>query len=349
MRWVALLTLLLTGCATQPVSSFHTHKNLHVELSKNDKHNYSLVDQKGKRVSRSNGRSASLNFSIPPGTRASSCFAIADHKGKNIFGEGYYFSLPLTQEYRKVDTSRKNLGYKLDIAERAEKENKRRYNAAWDRLEANPAFKDNTCHKPPRKPFPRKPRTKCKTEKECREEGGAICFSRFLGTEGCSIALKELQIPGLLSAPGCAAVAADLAGEKYGMEDAFVDFLHGVADDYADSLMQSESGLSQLFGLIVKGANYKIKLDKAEQCTHQFVNRFYGPKRKWLAEVDRIKSEPARVQSTCFSIIREVNDYHKKIDESKQETSTLAKELAAAKRNHERLSAIQRPLTRCRG
>ena len=60
MRWVALLTLLLTGCATQPVSSFHTHKNLHVELSKNDKNTYSLVDEKGKATTIARGEIETL-------------------------------------------------------------------------------------------------------------------------------------------------------------------------------------------------------------------------------------------------------------------------------------------------
>jgi len=42
--------------------------------------------------------------------------------------------------------------------------------------------------------------------------------------------------------------------------------------------------------------NYGVKLEKAQQCTNAFVDFYYGPKRRWHAEISRIKNEPITIR-----------------------------------------------------
>ena len=152
----------------------------------------------------------------------------------------------MVNEYRVIDDYKRNLEDQL----RSSTDKNERYNryleSTKNKLNRNRAFSDRSCHLPKEKLWPREPYTKCDSHNECLEEGGAICYSRFIGLEGCALALKELKVSGMLSSPGCAAAAAEIAGEKYDMDDAFVDFLHGVADDVGGELMKSDSFLDNL-------------------------------------------------------------------------------------------------------
>jgi len=118
----------------------------------------------------------------------------------------------------------------------------------------------------------------------------------------------------MLSSPACSAFAAKLAGEKYDMDDAFVDFLHGVADDFGTGLLKSESLLGNLFGLVVLGTNYGVKLEKARACTNSFVEHFYGPKLVWQQRVKEIRLEPQAIKNNCERLIVRHNDYLEKLN-----------------------------------
>ncbi len=339
---------LLAGCAVRPVTSFHTYKDLQVELSSADGKMYALVGKSGRRLSEAGGRGENLILSLPEGIGASGCFYVADHKGRNIYGEGQYFGLPLIQEYRGALEAKVQLESAIEAIERAEDEYRLKHSSAVARLEANRAFDGQACSTPDQKPLPPKPNTKCETEWECREEGAAICFSQFLGAEGCSIALKELGISGLLSGPGCAAAAAELAGEKYDMDDVVVDALQGLVDDAADWLLERESFFGKLLGGGAKTLNYNLKVNRAKQCTHDFVSRFYGPQRKWLESVGRVKREPARAKKECQSIRREVARFYEKKKALGEEKAARLQEFEDASVKYKSLLAARRPVSPCR-
>ena len=347
MRWLVLVCIMLSGCSIKPVSTLHTYKDLQVKLSQADKSWYRLVDEKRRLVSKSTGVNGVLNFGISGRTDVSQCFYVINKKGENIFGGTSRISLSLIAEYRKINAEKQALERKRDRNERADKRYRSKYKSDWKSLRANRAFKNKTCHTPAQGPIPRKPVTKCATEKQCREEGGAICFSQFLGSEGCGIALKKLKIPGLLSSPGCAAAAAELANQKYNMDDALVDLLHGVVDDVADSLIESNSGWDQFWGVVAKGLSYGVKLNKAQECTNAFVNRYYGPKHRWLNEVKRIQNEPRLTKNRCVALINQVNDYHKKINDNVNKLKKSSKELSEINLKHQQLLKVKKPVSFC--
>ena len=126
-----------------------------------------------------------------------------------------------------------------------------------------------------------------------------------------------------MTSPACSLLAAELAGEKYGLDSAFVDALHGVADDYAISLLKSESILGNLLGAFVGISNYGVKLARAEQCTVRFVNYHYGPIEKWESRVGFLRNEPERELSSCKSLVTRISSARKDVIAEEQKTIDL--------------------------
>ena len=193
-------------------------------------------------------------------------------------------------------------------------------------------------HLPKQRRLPPEPYTKCNSYGECLEEGGAICYSRFIGVEGCGLALRELNVSGMLASPGCAAAAANIAGEKYDMDDAFVDLLHGVADDVGTNLVKSESWFDNVLGVVVLGLNYGAKLDNARQCTDNFVERNYGPRRRWLSTVNEIRAEPDKTKSQCLSLVKNNNWHIDQMNVSRANITDVSARLSDARIVYEDLA-----------
>ena len=348
MRWLIFFIVLLSGCATKPVSTFHTYKTLQIQLSQTDESIYALIDGANHQISQSTGKDGTLNFSIPMGANdTGGCFYIINQEGKSLFEKDPYFSLPLLTEYKKNYSSKSYLENQLNELAHNEKKYRNNYETAWKRLKQNRAFKNNTCYTPEQKQLPQEPYTKCETETECREEGGAICFSRFLGTEGCDVALKELGMSGLLSSPTCGFTASKLANEKYDMGDAIGDVLHGLVDVIAEEKGKSDSLWDNFIGAVLKGGSYAVKLNNAKECTNDFVDYYFGPKRRWLAEVDAIKREPIQTRNECFSIINEVNSYHDQIKTVEKNRSELSESLQLVNLKYEKILNEKQPISYC--
>ena len=340
--------ILISGCAVKPISTNHSFSNLQIQLSKNDKSDYLLIDSENNVVSKANGNNGVLDFSIPIDANTSQCFYILNKKKEEpIFKDTPYFWLPLSDQYKILYYKKKNLEVEENEIIRKINNYQRSYEDELVRLKKNRAFSNDRCVLPSMKTFPDEPYTICKDEVECYEEGAAICYSRFFGTEGCGIALHEYNMPGLLSSPLCSAIAADLAGEKYNMDDAIVDFLHGLADDYSDSLLKSESIWENLWGLVVKGTNYYVKFEKSELCTNSFVEYHYGPRRIWLEEVQRIMEEPQQTKSKCVSTVKQVNFYYDNIQKLRDKKSALTENIEALNLENQELLQQRSPILFC--
>jgi len=341
MKILIMLVIIsiLSGCAVKPTNSIQTNKSLVVSLSGTDKKEYRLVNRYGKVVSRDTGEDKKLKFDIPYKADVNQCYSVLNEKGKYLSDDLYRLSL--VNEYRAIDGYKTKLEKLLKNSTEKNESYTSYFENTKNKLERNRAFSDRRCHLPKERPWPREPYSKCGTYDKCLEEGGAICYSRFIGLEGCAFALKELNVSGMLSSPGCAAAAAEIAGEKYDMDDAFVDFLHGVADDVGGELMRSESLLDNILGFFVVGANYGVKLDKARQCTNDFVETHFGPKRRWIEAVNEIRAEPEKTRSQCVSLVHEHNRYMDEINNSSEKVRELSGKIAEIKVVHEHVSNRQ--------
>lgn len=342
---LVITIVFLSGCAVKSTKTIQTNERLVVSLSSSDTDQYKLINQYGRVISRDSGEDKELSFRIPYSADLNQCYSISNSKGKHLSDNMYRLSL--VNEYRTIDQYKKNLEKLLKKSSDKNKRYNRNLESTKNNLNTNRAFSNRSCHVPKEKPWPRKPHTKCNSHTECLEDGGAICYSRFMGLEGCSLALKELKVSGMLSSPGCAAVAAEIAGEKYDMDDAFVDFLHGVADDVGGDLMKSDSVWDNLLGVLVVGANYGIKLDKARQCTNNFVETHFGPKRRWIQTVNEIRAEPKKTTSRCVSLIRDHNKYVEEIAKSSEQIKKLSAKVLDIAAVHENVFRKQIVSPKC--
>ena len=342
---VAACVAFISGCSVSPVTSIQTSSNLIVSLSGTTKNKYTLIDANNKIISEDYGDDGELNFDIPRTADTEACFHIVGSKGENLGGRSY--GLPLINEFRKVEKYKSLIEERYNYKLRQYSELNKKFQDIKISLEGHSAFSNRRCHLPAQRPLPPMPRTRCGTYGECLEEGAAICYSRFIGTEGCSMALKELNVAGVLSSPGCAALAADLAGEKYGMEDAFVDALHGIVDDIGGGLLKSDSLADNVLGLLVLGANYGVKLDKARACTNNFVQHFYGPKMVWYQRVREIRLEPEAIKSNCEKLIVDHNRYYENLNRAKEDLLALNVKLVDLSVIHAGLSVRESESPEC--
>ncbi len=291
-----------------------------------------------------------MQFRVSTQADLSTCLQVVNSKGKNFFEDNLSFTLPLIAEYKEIDRLQYHLSVETDRHEYA--------NLAYSfnnldnelrELKSNEAFNGRSCVVRPHRPLPREPDTVCSSEQECNEEGAAICYSRFLGTEGCGLASREFNIPGLLSSPTCSAIAAELAGEKYGLPEAFIDLIHGLVDDYAEQNLRSDSLWHNLLGTIALGTNYAWKFNRTNQCVVDFTNQFYGVKMRWLQQIDQIKQQPYILKRACDQQLSEYISKKDKIEKRKERYEKLKAQLVDADTRFETIRNERAPVMLCQG
>ncbi|WP_157605637.1 hypothetical protein [Rheinheimera sp. SA_1] len=353
MKWIFMGLLLpvvvLTGCSVRPVTLQQDYQSVRVTMSGTPQDTYALVDQMDQLVSQATVSGEQLIFQLPPNLVVDQCFSLQSLQHRQSLAEPPYFMLSLVAQYRDLSVRKMRVEQELQAAIDAEVNSRQFHTNTMLALEQHPAFAENSCLVPPQQVLPAEPFTKCQSEQECRSEGGAICFSLLLGNEGCGIAAQQLQIPGLLSNPGCSAIAAELAGEKYQLDQAVVDALAGYADDIANQMIQSESGFDQFFGILLKGVGYAVKLENALQCTNDFVQRHFGPKLAWQAEVQQIIAAPQRLYSQCQQFVQHTHQSVAAIHAAIAQQQQLQPQLAAISEQLTVLQQLQLPLDACPG
>jgi hypothetical protein len=350
MRRVCFLIvaiLVFSGCAVRPVATIQTNDSLRIALSGAKKGSFKMLDSTGNLIAEDGGEDGELEFRVPGSKNVRGCVYIEDENGKKLGKEKY--ELFLIDKFRQVDGRKKNLENVHDIKSKQYSVLDKNYQDIKIRMEGHAAFSDGRCHLPESRPLPPEPVTRCSSYDECLEEGAAICYSRFIGAEGCALALKEVKVSGLLASPSCAAIAAKIAGDKYDMGDAVIDVIRGAADDYSDRLINSNSWLDKIGGVLVKIANSGYGLYEARLCTNNFVQRHYGPKIVWQQTVDEITQEPQSIKSNCESLIVQHNRYVKKMDEINIGLQSLRVELADVNVIHRELAGRQVTNTFCEG
>lgn len=341
LKYLTLFIILaapLYGCSIHSKSTVQTKDSLVISLSGSTKNNYFLIDERGGVIAQDSAKDGKLTFSIPANADTKSCVQVQDQKGKKLTENSYYITF--IDQYRLLDNYKQFLESVVARKVQEYADLNRNYQDVKIRMEGHSAFSNRRCHLPDQREIPERPITRCGSYNECLEEGGAICFSRFIGSEGCSMALKEINISGMLASPACSATAARLAGDKYDMDDAFVDFLHGVADDAGGNLIKSESWFDKALGVLVIAANYGFKLENARNCTNNFIQTYYGPMLVWQQQVREIQLEPERIKANCESLIVQHNDYLEQRDRTFDDWQSFSNTLTDVSIVHDELSKL---------
>ena len=341
LKYVTLFIILavsLSGCSIHPKSAVQTKDSLVISLSGSANNNYFLIDERGRIVSQDSAKDGELTFSIPANVDTKSCLLVQDQKGKKLTESSY--QITFIDQYRSLDNYKQFLESAVARKVQEHADLNRNFQDVKIRMEGHNAYSNRRCHLPDQREIPERPITRCGSYNECLEEGGAICFSRFIGSEGCSMALKEINISGMLASPACSATAARLAGDKYDMDDVFVDFLHGVADDAGGKLIKSESWFDKTLGVLVIATNYGLKLENARNCTNNFVQTYYGPMLVWQQQVREIQLEPERIKANCESLIVQHNDYLEQRDRTFDDWQSFSNTLTDVSIVHDELSML---------
>jgi len=343
---VGLAFLALAGCATSPVSVVHSRTVVQVELSARDGERYALRDEERQLVAAARAADGRLLFRVPDGWDADQCFRVVG-PGRETLVED--FRAPLIDAYQRRVDERRVVASSLARFQRMRASHRETVAEATRVLAANRAFRGGWCSTPARRPLPPAPEAVCDSARECRQEGAAICYSLAFGSEGCAIALREsnLDVPGVLAAPGCAAMVANLAGRKYGMDAAVVDLMHGLVDDVADSMIEGDSIVGALLGVGIKTANYAVKIEKAKQCANAFVRRYYGARQRWERQVREIRAEPARLQRTCVAVLDDLREARQKLAGIEPGVGRLRAQLAEADAALARVRSGWAPVAPC--
>jgi hypothetical protein len=214
-------------------------------------------------------------------------------------------------------------------------------------LGGNRAYSGGACRLPPMRALPEEPFAPCRGRSECTKEGAAICYVQLFGSEGCGMAFRGYGIPNTISSPACGAAVAELAKEKYGLGAVVMDVLQGLAEDQASSLWNSDSTDDQAKGALLYGLTWAVKLTRAQSCTSSFVERFYGPRERWLADVSEIEGEPRELYERCTADLSDRSASVAQIARVDAKIAAMREETAARDATLATLSLERRKLSYC--
>jgi hypothetical protein len=224
-----------------------------------------------------------------------------NQKGKSLLKKPESFSPSVRDKHLALNRQYAEARARYEENKKAQDDARSRIDQVRSSLSGNRAWASASCSVPYQRQYPPKPATRCDSRDECLQEAGAMCFTRFLGAEGCGLAASELRVSGILASPACGAIAAQLAEQEYGLGEAFVDAIHGAVDDWARGKVEQGGFWNTLVGVVGYGANKYVQLQEANACASQIFQREYAPLERWLNEVGHIQSEPQRLYQSCSS------------------------------------------------
>lgn len=348
LRLLLLLpSALLAACAAPVKQGTYTYNTLELEFPRNDPGPYSLSNTGGGFIANSTAGYGKLSFTLPVDRPIAACVMVTDRAGRTVLENRTAIHLPMRLEYQDLLRRRQSLLLEQKSAFSNAESIRSQRDAENAKLQSNRAYSAGKCLQPAPLPLPPKPIAKCGSQRECLQDGAAICFSRYLGTKGCGIAMSEFKIPGLLSSPGCAAAAAKLAGEKYDLGNAFVDALHGLAEDTARDLMKSRNAGDVILGAVIGGTTQAIQLMEAKTCTDKFVVRHFAPLRQWTARVEQIKAESGQLWAACQSQLQAMPALEQRLVAARARGREIEQQVVATNATLARLERERRSIEWC--
>jgi hypothetical protein len=318
---VLSMTVLLSGCATSGGGSSgggrgggsyaraagsETVDMLEIAAPRASGKVYYLFDGSRQPISRAESLGGQLRFVLPRDQYVNECVAVFDDRGNPLPDDRRKFRLSLRFEHQEAWRQKQSIKTDSEAAAATERRVRQQRGTLESRLGANPSYASGVCRRLLPQPAPPRPRVRCERYDECLQDGAMICYTSYFGAKGCGLALDEFKISGLLSSPGCAAAAAQIAGEKYDLGDAVVDALHGAIADIGKDMMRSEAFLDQLLGLVITLGNEYTQYERAKTCAVRFAEREFAPLRAWSAQIDQIRAEPEQLLADCTRDVAEL-------------------------------------------
>lgn len=196
--FILAVFLVISGCAAQPKDALMRYDRIEVDLDKNSTKSLSLVGERSGEIAKAAPDGKKVELLIPKNADLDQCFSVADRKGKP-FDKLRSIELSLPLEYQLLLNRYTSLKSEIDQSKSIQRKNSKIASKAHRDLNSNSAFDGTYCVKPPAPVLPAKPRVACDSRDECVSEGSAICYSRFIGVEGCAIAAREVNVKGILA------------------------------------------------------------------------------------------------------------------------------------------------------
>jgi hypothetical protein len=339
-----LLVLFLTGCATTVSEGWGTANGIELSVSSSETRNFYLIDGR-QAISSAQARGGKIAFALPTNRNIGSCLAVIDQTGKSVLPNRSLLKPSVRVEFQNATSALQAASRELDAAIAADPSS--RIDAAERRLRGNRAFVAQSCERPAQRPIPARPSVRCSSERECQQEGAAICYTRYIGEKGCGKAMSDLGISGILSSPGCAAAAARLARDKYDLNDAFIDALVGAISDAGRNLRRSDDWADNLFGVLIGAGSELYQLNQAQSCTSSFVDRHYGPLKVWQRRSDEIVSEPEELLASCRQNLQSLATLRRAAEQSPSLVPAWAQRVDQLKTNIDRLRRSRQAIEWC--
>ncbi len=299
-------SLAISGCAVKPTAVTETIRTIDIKLSKRNNQTYRLIDQNRRVIATSHGGNGLLSFPVPRTRhRYNRCLTVIDQRGK-VFGNLSNIKPTVATQYYEAQFRFNQSVRRVQSLQREQQRRKQYRKMAVRQLGLNQAFIKGRCVLPAQRYLSPRPNTKCKSERECKEEGGAICYNMVFTANACSIAASKLKVSGILTSPSCGLIAAKLAKEKYGMGDLVADaIIGGIEDSAKNKWNKGEYGNAFILGFFALSGKYL----QAEACTTKFINKYYGPLRDWRKRKTFLERERYNTKQSCETLSRNINRY----------------------------------------
>src|SRR5882757_5807224 len=179
--------LLLSGCAATKFTD-GTQSVSQLELRHGStRGRYLLIDTNHQVIATADANSSGMTFNLPKNYRLDNCVAVVDSKFKPETYTPFIF-ISLHSVYQALVEERGTMSSGVAAARNRSLSARQESQSVRAGLASNRAYSNESCVLPASAPVPAPPALKCSSESECRQEGAGICYTRFIGTQGCSIA-----------------------------------------------------------------------------------------------------------------------------------------------------------------
>ena len=339
MRYISMLfvvvVFLISGCATHVSSIKGDYKSLQVELDSKDSSTYLLVSGSNNILNESKSREGNIIFDLPSKHSGSTELHIADHKKNKLKLNGTErsnFGNDIWNDYIELFGEVERLKDELSSEQRKLEEARELSASAqsWLGSHSN-VYQNGQCIEPD---IGSPPSTAC-TPAEKDKKSVAMCA--FL-VGGCNVASDVIgrklgsSIAEYLSSQACSAYVAHLQDNEYEVKDMLQTFAVDLANNFADSMMKSESNIVKLFGIVAKLGVVTKKYEEFQNCTEQASFKCSGVYEDW-------KSQSVELVNRCNESIAKVSASSTEIDGFNQRIPEISSQLDSRK---ERLTDLER-------
>jgi hypothetical protein len=182
--------LLLSGCAaTKFTEGTQSVSQLELRHGSSSGH-YLLIDTNRQVISSAEANSSGLNFNLPRNYRLDNCVAVVDSKFKPATDTPFIF-ISSHSVYQELVEERASLSSGIGENRNRSMSLRQQSQSIQTELASNRAYSNQSCLLPATAPVPPPPALKCNSPGECNQEGAAICYTHFIGTQGCGVAFSR--------------------------------------------------------------------------------------------------------------------------------------------------------------